>query len=181
MGLNTLRAPPLFSASPLHVLDLLGFTTYTPLLLQPHPPPFFSRTPIFNSCTSISCFFSTPLYLLHAPHLLPHAPPTCDTPAPHAFVYYFWACCCICFTPPTNHSHTPIFCFPLSPFFIKLFLFIYSFIFFFYFFYYYYLFIFVHLFIYFYYFYLFFIYLLFYFIYFYLLFIFFIIPKKPNI
>ena len=127
MGLNTLRAPPLFSFTP-PVLDLLGFTTYTPLLLQPHLPPFFSCTPIFNSCTSILCFLSTPLYLLHSPHLLLHASPTCDTPAPHSFVFYFWACCCICFVPLANYSCTSMFCFSLSSFLINLFLvFIYSF------------------------------------------------------
>ena len=37
----------------------------------------------------------TPLYFLHAPHMLLRTPPTCDTHAPHIFVYCFWACCCV--------------------------------------------------------------------------------------
>jgi len=88
-----------------------------------------------------------------------------------SFVYCSWACCCICFTPPTNHSHTPIFCFPLSSFLIKLFLlFIYLFLFYFLL-----LFIYFRSFIYFY-FYFYFIFINYLFIYLFILFI----PRKPN-
>ena len=103
---------------------------HVPLFFLLHSPPYAtlcvsflsSRVhPIFNPCTSILCLLSTPLYLLHAPHLFLNTPPTCDTHAPPYICLLFLG---LLLCTPTNHV-PPYFCFPLSSFLINLFLFIY--------------------------------------------------------
>jgi len=151
--ISFLRAPPFMTTlHPCLVFCLLGFCC---IFTSSRTSTITNPAPLHTLCIPILNLF---YILLAAP------PPLINTPH-------------LLHIPPTNHSHTPIFCFPLSSFLIKLFLFMYLFIYLFCF--YYYFFIFIHLFIYFYY--LFIIYLLFYYFIVFFVFFIFIIPRKPNI
>ena len=103
--ISFLRAPPFMIT--LHprrlVFCLLGFCC---IFTSLRTSTITNSAPLHTLCTILNLFYillATPPPLINTPHLL--------------------------HIPSTNHSHTPIFCFPLSPFLIKLFLFIYLFFF----------------------------------------------------
>jgi len=101
-----LRTPPFMITPHARLVLLAGFCC---IFTSSRTPTITNPAPLHTLCTPILDLFYT---LLAAP------PPLINTPH-------------LLHIPPTNHSHTPIFCFPLSSFLIKLFLFIYFFFFYF--------------------------------------------------